>query len=262
MPILSGWMRIVLFLLVYLLLQMTIALLQPGLFLHFTCSFLLSLLLVGIFTVSIDQQKLSVLGFQSRGAASEAILGALTAISMLAIICLTMMAAHQLRYTGFHFAATSFFSSLVLMIMVALAEELVFRGYILRNLLRFMRPYVALLLSALVFAIFHAANPGASWLPMLNVFLAGCLLGIRYIFNRGLWFGICLHFCWNFLQGPVLGYAVSGLTLPSFCSAEFGNNTLLTGGEFGIEGSVITTATLILLVLLFARFTANKQVDL
>ncbi|MFT4025164.1 MAG: CPBP family intramembrane metalloprotease [Flavihumibacter sp.] len=251
MPILPAWTRVVLFLLVYLLLQLALGMLQPGIFLYFCSSCLLSVLLVAGFTRVVDNTSFRTIGLQRKGSAREAALGAATAIIMLAVIPGTLLALQQLRYTGAHWNTAGFLVSFLLMALVAFAEELVFRGYVLRNLLTCLPKHWALLLSALVFAFFHAANPGAAYLPLLNVFLAGCLLGIRYIFCQNLWFGVGLHFCWNFFQGPVLGFAVSGLPLPSILQPVFGSNRLLTGGAFGIEGSVISSVTFLLFILVF-----------
>lgn len=115
------------------------------------------------------------------------------------------------------------------MALVAFAEELVFRGYILNNLLQSMNKWTALIISSLLFTLFHLSNPDISLLALLNIFLSGLMLGINYIFTKNLWFAILLHFSWNFYEGPILGYKVSGLTLESLLQQELTGNPILTG---------------------------------
>jgi len=250
----SAWMRVVLFLLAYTLLQTAIGLLQPAFLPRTGFSFCISLLLVFSFTRWADRLAFSVTGIDASSFLYESALGLITGIALTALITAALMALHQLYWQHeVRWETAGFLSSLLAMLLVAIAEELVFRGYVLRNLLTCMPPPAALLLSAIVFAVFHAGNPGVSWLPLLNIFLAGCLLGIRYLFSQKIGFGIGLHFSWNFLQGPVLGYAVSGITLPSVFTPVPGNNRLLTGGDFGLEGSLLSTIVLALSVVIFYR---------
>jgi membrane protease YdiL (CAAX protease family) len=141
------------------------------------------------------------------------------------------------------------------LILVSFSEELVFRGYILNNLLQSMPKMPALLVSAILFAGFHTLNPDMSLLSFLNIFIAGMLMGVNYIFSRNLWFSIYFHFSWNFFQGPVLGFEVSGLDLPVMLEQNLRGSNLLTGGAFGLEASWLATFTLSLTcILLYASF--------
>ncbi len=74
-----------------------------------------------------------------------------------------------------------------------------------------MNKWVALLITSVLFALFHEANPDVSVFAIINILFAGILIGLNYIFTKNLWFGICFHFAWDYFQGPVLGYEVSGV---------------------------------------------------
>ena len=122
-----------------------------------------------------------------------------------------------------------------------LHEELVFRGYPLQKLLRWNRP-AAILLLAFVFAALHARNTAVTPLALANIFLGGVLLGLARDRTRNLWFPIGLHFAWNVVAGPLLGHEVSGHRPLTSVLAEAGAGPeWLTGGAFGIEGSVWMT---------------------
>lgn len=127
----------------------------------------------------------------------------------------------------------------VLMLWIAFYEELVFRGFILENLMVSFKQPVALLISAGIFALFHAFNPGTSILAIINILCGGLLIGLTYMHNRNLWFPVFFHFGWNYIQGPVLGFSVSGIQLPSMLNAHLSGKEWLTGGHFGFEGSAL-----------------------
>jgi membrane protease YdiL (CAAX protease family) len=146
-------------------------------------------------------------------------------------------------------------------VAVAFMEELVFRGYLLNNLMQSVNKWLALLITALLFAVVHISNPDVTILPVLNVFVAGLLLGINYIYTKNLWFSIFFHFIWNVFQGPVLGYEVSGFDMPFILEQNLEGPALLTGGEFGFEGSIICLLLIILFTTWFA-YTFSQRYKL
>jgi membrane protease YdiL (CAAX protease family) len=146
------------------------------------------------------------------------------------------------------------------MLLVSFAEELVFRGYVLNNLMQSVPKEAALFTSAILFAIFHSLNPNFNLIAFINIFIAGMLLGVNYIYTRNLWFAIFFHFTWNFFQGPILGFEVSGLSLPSLLDQNLRGSILLTGGEFGLEASWLTTfATSLMAIALFFLFQRKYE---
>jgi len=117
-------------------------------------------------------------------------------------------------------------------------EELLFRGYPFQKIWRGHR-VAAVLLSSLVFAALHAGNNAFSLLAMANLFFAGILLALAYARYERLWFPIGIHLGWNLLSGPILGYNVSGYSSSESVLRTVGRGApWLTGGLFGIEGSV------------------------
>jgi len=136
------------------------------------------------------------------------------------------------------------------MAIIAFYEELVFRGYILNNLMESFNKWIALLISAILFAIFHLDNPSVNIVAVLNVFSAGVLLGVNYIYTKNLWFAFLFHFGWNFFEGPILGYKISGLNTQTLLQTELKGDVLLTGGEFGFEGSIFSLALMLITILL------------
>jgi len=147
-------------------------------------------------------------------------------------------------------------SGLLLFIGVAVNEELFARGY-LQGLVkeRFGRA-VAITISTLVFAFLHSFNPGmwSTPMPLLNLILAGLLFGLSRELSKGLWMPIGMHLSWNFIQGCIFGFQVSGTPMPSIFKVHDQGSALLSGGSFGAEGSLVTTIILVVGILLVMSY--------
>jgi hypothetical protein len=128
----------------------------------------------------------------------------------------------------------------------AVLEEVFVRGYLLVNaaeglagrLGRRRATLAALGLTAALFGALHAANPGGTLLGLLNVTLAGLLLGGAYVLTDRLALSIGIHVAWNVAVGPVFGLPVSGLTTSSALFAVEPGSGPLAGGAFGPEGGL------------------------
>ena len=140
-----------------------------------------------------------------------------------------------------------------------LHEELLFRGYPFQKLLPAGRAF-AVVFVALVFAGLHANNSSVTPLGLANIFLGGVLLGLAYLRYGRLWFPIGLHLAWNLMTGPILGHEVSGYQGQETLLIETGQGPWwLSGGEFGIEGSVwMTVVELLAIGLLMHRISSAR----
>ena len=166
----------------------------------------------------------------------------------------------EVQKTAVHFSAYDFLLSWILMLLVALAEEIAFRGFVLGHLLTAgVNRFVALFLSSALFSLMHIFNPNFSLIAFLNILLAGILIGSTYIYTRNLWFPIALHLFWNWLQGPILGFEVSGGRLGgTLLSLELPEENIINGGAFGFEGSVLCTALMIIAIAIILKIQSRK----
>lgn len=146
-----------------------------------------------------------------------------------------------------------------LLALVTVNEEVFVQGYTQGLLRHRLGRVVGLAGSVLLFTLMHALNPGVfehGGLPLLNTALFGIFLALCRETSGGLWLPIGVHWAWYFVQGCVFGFPVSGTQVPSLVSPEIKGTTWLTGGQFGAEGSLLTTciiAAAVILMLLRAR---------
>jgi membrane protease YdiL (CAAX protease family) len=199
----------------------------------------------------IDRKSFESLGFTWNGYSNEAGLGFFGALAILGIGSLILVATGYISFISASFDFVALLLEIVIMIVVAFVEELLFRGYLLNNFLESMNKWLALAISSVLFALFHEANPDVTIFAIVNILLAGILIGLNYIYTRNLWFGICFHFAWNYFQGPVLGYDVSGLKMTSVIQQTITGPETWTGGPFGFEGSLLCPILFIVAIAVF-----------
>jgi membrane protease YdiL (CAAX protease family) len=134
--------------------------------------------------------------------------------------------------------------TLVILLVGAASEETLFRGYLLQTFTRAKLLWFGIVLTSALFAFAHNGNPDAGKISLLNTFLAGIWFGMAYLKTRDLWFPFGIHAMWNWLQGPVFGINISGLSSfapdPVFRATDAGP-VWLTGGSYGIEGGIACT---------------------
>ena len=208
-----------------------------------------TLLLVWIFRRFIDRKSFISLGFQFKSYRNDLFAGMGWGVVLMAIGFATLWISGMLTITAIQFDPANIILYLILFIIVAFNEEILIRGYMLLNLMDSANKYLALIISSLLFSLMHFFNANISVVPAINLFIAGILLGIYFIHKGNLWFPIGMHFTWNFFQGPIFGFEVSGMKTSFIISQSLNGNELLTGGEFGFEGSLIASVAMIILII-------------
>lgn len=188
----------------------------------------------------IERRKPAELALQR--CAPEAAAGFITGIVLFSVAIATLVACRCYLVTG-HGAITVIFAGLLAWVSGAIAEELIFRGFVFRVLQNACGTWIALVCSSLLFGAMHAFNPGATpWSSISIAVQAGLLLGLAYTLTQRLWLPIGIHVGWNFAEGTLYGTPVSGLHLSgSLLQSTLHGPQLLTGGRFGVEASIEAT---------------------
>jgi hypothetical protein len=135
---------------------------------------------------------------------------------------------------------------LIIFFIVAVNEETLTRGFIFHSLFIKTNKNIAIIISSLIFASLHIFNSSNSILSIINLILSGILFALLYLKEMNLAIPIGFHFCWNFLQGPILGFAVSGFQTQSIFKVVNKSGVNFSFLGFGLEGSLILTVVTIL----------------
>lgn len=214
----------------------------------------------------LDRRSIRSLGLAlNRRALIDLGVGILLAAVMMALIFTASWAAGWLRVTGFGWetanpAALLWRSALwgVLFIAVGFYEELMTRGYILQNLEDGLNTFWAVIISSAIFGLLHVDNPGAGWVAVVGITAAGLMFAYGYLRTRSLWLAIGLHIGWNFFEGVVFGFPVSGLETARFLEIEVAGPAAWTGGAFGPEAGLVMLPALLAGVALIHLYTRGR----
>jgi membrane protease YdiL (CAAX protease family) len=125
---------------------------------------------------------------------------------------------------------------------IAINEEIATRGFLLQVLGRAWNPPAALLGSSALFAALHGLNPHATPIAVAFLVIAGLALGWGYFATGRLWLPIAFHWSWNFAQGPLFGFPVSGLSGAGVLAVTPTGPEAATGGAFGPEAGLVGLA--------------------
>ncbi|WP_424007537.1 lysostaphin resistance A-like protein [Haloferax denitrificans] len=162
-------------------------------------------------------------------------------------------------------------SLLAFFVVVGIAEELLLRGIVLTDVAEGLRwrfdPDAAvaggLVISSAVFGVAHYANPNAGLTSTLSITLAGVMLGLGYALTGDLAIPTGVHISWNFVQGGVFGFAVSGLDFgTSLVETTERGPDVITGGAFGPEAGLLGVGAIVLGAVCIAAYVRARRGDL
>jgi membrane protease YdiL (CAAX protease family) len=216
----------------------------------------------------LDQRSITSLGLKiNPRAISDLVVGILITLPMMGLIYLIFWAAGWLTFESFAWADDAIsriifeiLVAFIVLVFVGWNEELLSRGYHLQTLESGLNTFWAVLLSSAVFGILHLGNPNAEsiWFVSSGLFLAGVFLAFGYLRTRQLWLPIGLHIGWNFFEGVVFGFPVSGLGGYHLIRIDIYGPELWTGGSFGPEAGLVLIPALILGFTLVHIYTRGR----
>jgi len=150
---------------------------------------------------------------------------------------------------------------LSLFIFVGFAEEIYGRGFVMSALRQTRSVPVVVIVSSIIFALLHSANSGIGMVPYVNLVLVGILLSYIYIKSGNIWMCIGFHITWNYFQGNVFGFLVSGTETKGIITTTYEQNNIINGGAFGPEGGFIVTAVILVSFLFVRLYYKNSNFD-
>jgi uncharacterized protein len=219
--------------------------------------FILALLITYIFRRWVDKKSFLSLGLELKNHSRDLVSGSALAVFIMCSSCLIVQATGHLKWMDFIFDPKFQFLAFGTIGLTAFYEELIFRGYILGNLLESFPKWLALAISSLLYMGLHWNSAGL--FPMVNSLILGLITGLFYLYAQNLWFPVCFHWTWKYMAGPVLGFGDES-SAQSFLQSSLLGDENITGGTAGIQGSfILTIVSLFCAVALF--FTLQKKLN-
>lgn len=227
-------------------------------------SFVFILILFIFWVKVIEKNSLSTLGFVKRNWLKYLGWGILISLLQMGVIAL----AYQVCGIGtFELNELSLEPILFILglfpfwLLQGGTEEVATRGWLLTRIAARTNLSLAIAISSSLFGILHLGNSGVTFLSLLNIILDGVLAGLLFIYTDSIWLVVAQHGTWNYVQGNLLGFQVSGTGADaSIFSFTMGSGPdWLTGGEFGAEGSIITTLVLLVSLVIVYRIGERKE---
>jgi membrane protease YdiL (CAAX protease family) len=146
---------------------------------------------------------------------------------------------------------------------VAWSEELLFRGYLLQNLRDGIGIVWAVAIMSIYYGIVHMSNPNSTWLAGVIISIFGFLRIFPWLRTGQLWLGMGMHAGWNFFQGPIFGFGVSGYSTETLIKQNvLGGPDWITGGSFGPEAGIVVLPALLLGLVAVYLWTVKREHNL
>jgi hypothetical protein len=210
-----------------------------------------------------EGRRLWEIGFQwNRGTARNLGLGLLGGVASAVLVMVVPLISRAAAIVPLATSETNVRTLLYVTVMLflgAAGEEMLFRGYGFQILLRGFGPYATILPVGVLFAALHATNPHASALGLVNTAGFGMIFGYAFLRSRDLWLPIGLHFGWNLVL-PLFGANVSGITIRvTGFVLQWSAGPVWSGGEYGPEASLLTSAVLFALFAFVRMAPVRRQ---
>jgi membrane protease YdiL (CAAX protease family) len=217
----------------------------------------------------LDKQPVVSLGTKIDGRAFVDLLtGIVITFVMMGLIFTIQWVAGWITFEAFAWQVDSLptflletFIIIIVFVLVGWNEELLSRGYHLQTIESGLSTFWAVLLSSAIFSILHIGNPNATLISTLGILLAGVFLAYAYLRTRQLWLPIGLHIGWNFFEGPVFGFPVSGLDIYQLTRITVDGPELWTGGAFGPEAGLVLIPAMVFGTVLVYVYTRGRLRD-
>lgn len=210
-------------------------------------------------TRKVEKRPIRTLGFYKENFLSALFKGYGLGLSLFILALAGLVVLGQYQFDSIHLDTYSLAFTLFTIpfwILQGTAEELVTRAWLIPQLAKRTNLKVAIIISSSLFTLLHLGNSGITFLSAIDLFLFGVAMALYLLKTDTVWGVAGIHGAWNFAQGNLFGILVSGqpsgTSLMTFLPQ--GNQDWLSGGSFGIEGSIMTSLVLLLLIV----YLANK----
>ena len=234
------------------------------------CSYIFSAVILLFFVKYFEKTTFEYFGFSKENYLDAVKVGAGLAIfSIVGIVAILLMSDNISLSLSKDLKIGTIIILIILVLMQGFLEEVVFRGYLMTRLAAKKGKWIAIILSSIFYLVFRMSNPSASKLDLINIFLISIVMSLLYWYFDNILVIAIFHAFWNCISGVVFGFNISGIKVSDtiFTVEAISDKQILTGGSYGIEGSIIATVFFAILGLLvymglylkmFRRIAKNK----
>ncbi|HEV5733387.1 TPA: CPBP family intramembrane metalloprotease [Streptococcus pneumoniae] len=209
-------------------------------------------------TRKVEKRPIRTLGFYRENFLSNLLKGFSLGLALFLLTLLGLVVLGQYRLESIHlnpYSLAFVVFTIPFWILQGTAEELVTRAWLISQLAKRTNLKVAIIISSSLFTLLHLGNPGITFLSAIDLFLFGVAMSLYLLKTDTIWGIGGIHGAWNFAQGNLFGVLVSGQSSGTSIMrfTPQGNQDWLSGGSFGIEGSIVSSIILFLLILYLAH---------
>ncbi|HEU9002066.1 TPA: CPBP family intramembrane glutamic endopeptidase [Streptococcus pneumoniae] len=209
-------------------------------------------------TRKVEKRPIRTLGFYRENFLSNLLKGFSLGLALFLLTLLGLVVLGQYRLESIHlnpYSLAFVVFTIPFWILQGTAEELVTRAWLIPQLAKRTNLKVAIIISNSLFTLLHLGNPGITFLSAIDLFLFGVAMSLYLLKTDTIWGIGGIHGAWNFAQGNLFGVLVSGQSSGTSIMrfTPQGNQDWLSGGSFGIEGSIVSSIILFLLILYLAH---------
>ncbi|MCT4596203.1 MAG: CPBP family intramembrane metalloprotease [Anaeromicrobium sp.] len=213
----------------------------------------------------IEKRKISTLGFYRKNAFKNYMRGFFIGLILFSIVTFILfVTGNAILDKNFHgkVGVAAIGSVLLVLpgwIVQSATEEILTRGWLMNVIGAKYNAGLGLIVSSMLFSVAHFLNPNVNSIALINIVLVGLLFGLYVIKYKELWGACGIHASWNWGQGNIYGFEVSGNRVDTgtlFKLKSIGPHWI-TGGSFGPEAGLVST--LILIIGIFVLLSLIKK---
>lgn len=209
------------------------------------------ILVIILIVLKLEKRSLRSIGISKDNVIPSLLKGLSIGFLMFLAIVIIGFVLGQFRYNGFELSSAIYVIPFLFAFGIqSFAEEFHLRGWAMTYLSKRHSILFALIVTSIIFSANHLLNPGIDVLSLINIFLVGILFALMFWKYDNIWICGATHTAWNFSQGIIFGFSVSGTSTSSILKCSQVGQNLINGGKFGPESSLIATFVLIIALIL------------
>lgn len=209
------------------------------------------ILAIILIVLKLEKRSLRSIGMSKDNVISSILKGLSIGFLMFLAVVIIGFVLGQFKYNGFELSSAIYVIPFLFAFGIqSFSEEFHLRGWAMTYLSKRHSILFAIIVTSIIFSANHLLNPGIDALSLINIFLVGILFTLMFWKYDNIWICGATHTAWNFSQGIIFGFNVSGTSTPSILKCSQVGQNLINGGNFGPESSLIATFVLIVALIL------------